>query len=100
MNEYKSGQIVQLRMDSSDYTGKYAGTSVTIVKLDNDHHCTVTGYDHKEFMCPYAYFDFDPPPLPENKCKCGAFKTWGKDCPTYFHYEFCPLYRPKPKDNT
>lgn len=97
MGNHKIGEIVRLKESSHDYTGKYAGTKVEIVQL-KENYCTVRAYDDKEFMCPYAYFDFDGPALPVPKCTCGAHKTWGKDCPPYFHYDFCPLYRPKPKE--
>jgi hypothetical protein len=100
-NRYKEGDKVYLKKSSRDYTGQYAGTEVTIKKIDTDLHCTVTGFDGKNFMCPYSYFEeddfltwmYDAP-----ECVCGAWKTWGKSCPAYFHSDFCPIYRPKKDD--
>ena len=99
---YKPGDTVRLKQDSDHYTGKYAGTQVTIHTRDTDQSCTVTGYDGYRFMCPIAYFEDDdfgtwnPPPIPRI-CECGAHKTYGKDCPPFFHYDFCTFYRP-PKE--
>ena len=100
-NKHKIGDKVKLRKDSRHYTGNYAGTEVLIKTVDSDLHCTVTGFDGKDFMCPVSYIEnsddfFKYEPMePKNKCLCGAHITWGKECPAYFHSDFCPFYKPK-----
>lgn len=102
MKKYKVGDIVRLRIDSKHYTMNYAGTKVTLLKKDTKMSYLVKGYDGKEFTCPISYFDDDDlfhwnlPELP-SKCECGAHKTYGENCPAWYHADFCPLYRPPRK---
>jgi hypothetical protein len=104
LDKYREGDNVILRDDSASYTGPYAGTLVTIESLDTDNHCTVIGYDGKRFMCPYSYivtdddedfFTFEPSQPTYPKCQCGASKVYGDDCPPFYHYDYCPLYKVK-----
>jgi hypothetical protein len=94
---FKVGDKVVCKKDSSSYTGRFAGTDVKIIKLDTNNHCTVEAYDGTIFMCPLGYLeDYDNfYTIPPQPCQCGASKTYGKDCPAYFHYHYCPLYRDK-----
>jgi hypothetical protein len=102
IKNYKVGDQVKLKQDSKTYTGKYAGTTVCIDEICLNY-CNVLGFDGKKFMLPYSYIDDDlfedddiPPPVPKSsKCTCGAHKVYGEDCPDFYHYDFCPLYRPK-----
>jgi len=65
VNNFLVGEHIKLRHDSDHYTGNYAGTLVEIIKLDNETYCTVKAHDDKEFMCPYGFFEFEPPSLPD-----------------------------------
>lgn len=100
--EVKAGDRFRLKLDSQHYTGRYAGTEVVVKKVDTTNYCTVTAADGYSFMCPKTYFDygdddfFDYEPPPSKKCTCGAHETYGKDCPPFFHYDYCDFYQPKP----
>lgn len=100
--KYKVGESVRLSRESKDYTGHYAGTKVTILKADNSTYCTVVAYDGRTFACPYSYIiddsDFFGYEIPKARCTCGAVKTYGDDCPDFFHYPYCPRFRPKKED--
>jgi hypothetical protein len=91
---HKQGDKVLLKQDSEHYTGQYAGTFVTIKKIDSDLHFTALGFDGKTFICPSAYIE-EIPELSWRKCECGAEKTYGKDCQKWLHSDYCPLYKPR-----
>lgn len=100
--KYKTGDKVHIRQDSQHYTQKYAGTFATVDQADGKNYCTVIGYDGHKFMCPYSYledddfFTYSPPATPSSsQCECGAHAAYGEDCPPFFHYDYCKLYRPK-----
>jgi len=97
--KHKVGESVRLSRESQNYTGRYAGTKVTILDISNTTYCTVVGYDGRKFACPYSYIiddnDFFGYEVPKAKCICGAVKTYGEDCPDFFHYPYCPRYRPR-----
>ena len=97
MSRYKTGDSVRIKQESHHYTGPYAGTVATIIKVDTDLHCTVEAFDGMKFMCPYEYISDDLPPIPTAifSCECGAHSTYGKNCPAYYHADYCPLYRPR-----
>ena len=96
MAKWKVGDKVVCKKDSNHYTGNYAGTDVEIISLDTSHHCTVLGYDGKKFLCPYDYLQgYDDFYNSYRKCECGAHKVYGKNCPAYFHHDYCPFYKPK-----
>jgi hypothetical protein len=99
MSDFKIDEEVIISKDSSHYTGKYAGTYAQIKKIIKNFYCEVKAYDGHTFSCPIKYLNKKTmlPEIPTSyfKCTCGATKTYGKDCPPYFHFDYCPLYRPK-----
>lgn len=99
MTKYKVGDQIKIKIDSKNWTGKYAGTTSAIYET-LPTYCNVIGFDGKKFMIPYSYIDDDLleeiPPIPKNsRCQCGASKAYGEDCPPFYHYDYCPLYKPK-----
>ena len=103
MNKYKVGDHVKISDKGKNWTGKYTGTTVIIDEIEKTY-CNVLAFDGKKFMLPYSYIDDDlfedmedlPPPIPkDSRCTCGAHKTWGEDCPDFYHHDYCPLYKPK-----
>ena len=99
---YKVGDNVKISQKGKSWTGRYTGTTAYIYEV-KPTYCNVIGFDGKKFMLPYSYIDEDlfeddelPPPIPKDSgCTCGAHKVYGEDCPSFYHYDYCPLYRKK-----
>jgi hypothetical protein len=95
MGDYKVGEELMVKRDSSHYTGIYAGTSVKVVKVESNFYCDVKGFDGKIFSCPFSYlvkkqnFSYS---VMYKKCSCGAEKTYGEKCPAYYHFKYCDKY--------
>jgi len=100
---YQIGDKVKLKYTSKSWTCQYAGQEVEIISILSKTTSTVRATDGYEFFCPNDYFDKKTETSCTSstyiiECTCGAHKTWGENCPSFFHSDYCSLYKPRKED--